>query len=189
VVSHSVFGKLAGREEKYRKVNLSPKFLFAVVLITPILFTLDTGRFRKLPDKEQVDVVISDIESLVEEVANENERVLFISERQLITFNDIQRGSIEHNYEKIMLMEMAMANNNSYLDEFKSAISQQEYGLIITDPLTLSYQGSEKSFGDENDVWVNHVAEPILCYYKPIVTYDEFRIQVLVPIDHDEVCG
>jgi hypothetical protein len=40
---------------------------------------------------------------------------------------------------------------------------------------------SEYHFGDENNAWVKWVAGPILCYYKPLVTFKDVKVQLLTP--------
>ena len=44
--------------------------------------------------------------------------VLFISDRQLITFGELTGVRMVPDYEKVFLMEMAMGNNQPYLQGF-----------------------------------------------------------------------
>ena len=78
-------------------------------------------------------------------------------------------------------MEMAMSGSESYLNDFYSDIESRRFGLIITDPLKIQYQGASHSFGEENDAWVSKVSEPVLCYYEPVETLSDVEIQILEP--------
>ena len=49
--------------------------------------------------------------------AAQNGPVLFINERQLVTFGDV-RVPLVPDYEAVTLMEMAMSGNQVYLDRF-----------------------------------------------------------------------
>jgi len=66
------------------------------------------------------------------------------------------------------LMEMAMANNQAYLQQFYRDLRQHRFALIVNEPLYKTTKGSPVRFGEENDTWVERVSKPLLCYYKPI---------------------
>jgi hypothetical protein len=51
----------------------------------------------------------------------------------------------------------------------------KRFDLIISEPLYVSYQGSDYHFSLENDAWLKWIAEPISCYYFRIPTLKEVR--------------
>ena len=95
----------------------------------------------------------------------QGQRVLFISERHLIAFEGLE-VHLEPDYEKVYLMEMAMAGNSDYLNRFYADLASHRFGLIVTETLSTGLRGSEYTFGEENDVWAKRVAAPILANYK-----------------------
>jgi hypothetical protein len=114
--------------------------------------------------------------------------VLFIDERQLLTFQDVEKTTLVPEYEKVFLTEMAMSRNEAYLSGFHDDIKNQRFSLIITEPLFIKYKGNAEAFGEENDVWVEFVSELITCYYRPIKILPEIRLQLLEPRPQPRDC-
>jgi hypothetical protein len=100
----------------------------------------------------------------------------------LLTFGDIPDIPLVEKFEKVYFMEMAMAGNQTYLNDYLENINQQQYGLIITDPMKDVLKGKEYSFGEENDVWVKLVIRPTLEKYQRRELFKGFGIEVLEPI-------
>jgi len=107
--------------------------------------------------------------------------VLFVSERQLLTFGDISGVRLVPGYETVFLMEMAMSRNRPYLDAFHRDLREQRFSMIVVHDLETSLQGSGHSFGEENDAWVEEVSEPILCSYEPTTGIPQVSLQLLTP--------
>lgn len=84
-------------------------------------------------------------------------------------------------YEKVYLMEMAMAGSEDYLNQYYSDIRGRRFALIVSDPMRGSFKGQEYSFGEENDVWVKRVILPTLAEYQSRVLFKNMGIEVLVP--------
>ena len=135
-----------------------------------------------LPPREEVGKTLSLIQ---EWVANAQKRgeVLFMDQRQLLTFGYIKGVPLVSEYEKKYLMDQAMGDTAaSTFPAFYRDLENHRFSLIISDPLRLPIKDSDYSFGEENNAWVKWVAAPILCYYEPLVTLREFKIQLLVPL-------
>ena len=107
--------------------------------------------------------------------------VLFISERQLLTFGYVQNVPLVPEYERMFLMEAAMSGDPDYLGKLNSDLKNHRFALIVSEPLSRQQKGASEVFGAENDVWVRRVASPILCYYMPVKTLRTVRIQLLFP--------
>jgi hypothetical protein len=86
-------------------------------------------------------------------------------------------------------MEMVMGGNEKYLHEFYERIENQDYALIISEPLKPRYKGRSVPFGDENDFYVRDVTKPVLCYYEPIKNISRLPIQLLAPKPESEICS
>lgn len=109
--------------------------------------------------------------------------ILFIDQRQLLTFGEIVDVPLVADYEKKRMMDMAMANDSDYFYQYYKDLKAHRFTLIVTEPLVVNYQTKdyEYGFGDENNAWVTWVTIPTLCYYEPIETDRLNNFQLLVP--------
>ena len=128
------------------------------------------------------------MQDFTQRAAKVGDEVLFISQRHLLTFELIRDVPLVPEYETVFLMEMAMSDNQPYLEEFHKDLREARFGLIIVAPLEKLYQGRSHAFGEENAAWVREVSEPILCYYTPLDTLDSPRLQILSPRPESERC-
>ncbi len=138
------------------------------------------GELGLLPEQDQIDKVLNVIRA---ETADAQKRgdVLFMDQRQLLTFGYVQGVPLIPDYEKKIVMDHAMSQKVDYFTQFYRDLASHRFSLIVSDPLRVPVKTSRVGFGEENNAWVDWVARPILCYYEPIETYIEFRVQLLVP--------
>ncbi len=158
-----------------------PWSVLALTLLVPVFFIVNEGGVVNLPKKEVVANSLATIQQAVDQVTQRGDQVLFISERQLAAFGTIRGVAIVPDYEKVFLMEMAMADNQPYLRTFYERLKNHQYALIVSEPLKVLYQDRSSSFNEENNAWVKRVAVPILCYYEATETFKGLRTQLLVP--------
>ena len=144
----------------------------AIQLVSPI-FTWD---------RAQANQILVTIRSQAEAVDRNGGEVLFISERHLLALKMLDIRLVPE-YEKDYLMEMVMSHNRTYLDRFQAVLRAQRFGLIIAEPQFIHFYGSVRSFGEENDLWVQEISAPLLCYYEPIFENEMFKIALYVPRD------
>jgi len=163
--------------------------LIVIAVMVPVLFTLQGGRPIDLPEQSRTENALLTIQEYADETASNGGKVLFIAERQLLTFGEIQDIPLLPEYERMDLMEMVMGGNETYLNEFHRRIANQEFALIISEPLKVNYKGKSKQFGEENDVYVRWVSEPVLCYYEPVKTLSGFPVQLLIPKLSEDICS
>jgi hypothetical protein len=155
--------------------------LAAWVLAIPLFFTVISDSPKPEPSRNLAYESLKQIRSMVNQVAEAGEPVLFITERHLLTFGDIKGTPLEDRYETVYLMEMAMSGNQEFLEEYYSDLGEKRFGLIITDPMYDVLKGKSVSFGEENDVWVRRVVRPTLDSYKRIAFFKDLGIEVLGP--------
>ncbi len=133
---------------------------------------------------QDVTAQINDVEHIQQALDLITEKpgdVLFITERQLLTFSDIQGVDLIPDYEKVFLMEMVMSNNTSYLDDFHRKLTNHEFSAIILDSISTETQDVKDSFWVENNLWVDKVVFPILDAYEPVYTFQNNNINLLIP--------
>ena len=156
------------------------KAILLLVIILPVFHTMMVVETMGYPEKHVVQGALNDVQSAVAE-AKEDGDVLFIDHRQLLTFGHIKDVPLIAEYEKKRMMDEAMANNASYFEAFNRDLAAHRFSLIISELLSIKFQGDDYLYGNENDAWVRWVSIPVLCYYKEIITIPEVGLQLLIP--------
>ncbi len=132
------------------------------------------------PPQEEVNDILWTIRREVEARKSQGE-VLFLDQRQLLTFGYVQDVPFVPEYEKKVLMNEAMSASADYFAPFYADLEARRFSLIISEPLRAPVKDSDYQFGEENNAWVKWVVEPVLCYYQEIQTFKSAQIQLLVP--------
>ena len=96
----------------------------AGALIIPMYFTLSTGGQIPRRDFAAAQAALQTINTATQQVANKGGEVLFISQRHLLTFDEVQNVPLVPEDELVFLMEMAMSDNRAYLDAFNTGYQQ-----------------------------------------------------------------
>ena len=148
----------------------------------------DAKAFDMLPDTGAVNEALTEIQDYAAYYKDYGD-VLFIDQRQLLTFGYITGVPFVGEYEKKILMNEALSANYEYYAPFYRDITNQRFSLIITEPLRTPLKDSTYEFGEENNAWVNWVSIPVLCYYEEIQTYKETNVMLLVPKSVPDDCS
>jgi hypothetical protein len=154
--------------------------LMCLTLIAPVTYALRGGARLDLPAQETTSDVMDTISSTVDAYKDQGE-ILFMDQRQLLTFGMLEDVPLVDDYEKKYLMDQAMANNEEYFKGFYQDLINQRFVLIVNEPSNYVIRGSESSFGEENDAYVQWVTIPVLCTYEPLYTSTEIGVELLVP--------
>jgi hypothetical protein len=141
-----------------------------------------------LPPDEIVDYSLQTIRDEVA-FAQEKGEVLFLDQRQLLTFGYIERIPFVPEYEKKVLMNEALRSNGKYFAAFYADLAAHRFALIVSEPLRTPIKDSSYQFGEENNAWVTWVSTPVLCYYEPKVNLAEVGVQLLVPKSEPVDCS
>jgi hypothetical protein len=82
----------------------------------------------------------------------------------------------------VTLMEMAMSNNQTYLNGFYRDLEDHRFAAIVAVKQNVNIKQSG-ALAEENNVWNSRVSPYILCYYHPVLTIDPQgnRVEVYVP--------
>ncbi|MCZ7552380.1 MAG: hypothetical protein B6D39_05515 [Anaerolineae bacterium UTCFX2] len=164
-----------------------PRSALALALLIPAWNALWVGVGLDLPPRAETAETLKVIRKQVERAAQAGE-VLFMDQRQLLTFGYIQDMPLVAEYEKKYVMDQAMADNARYFADFYEDLRNKRFALIVAPPLFLIEKGSEFRWGEENDAWQKWVVAPLLCYYKPIRTFTNDSVQLLTPRDTPKNC-
>jgi hypothetical protein len=181
-----VFAFAAAFSQLWPKGNHEPTAGFYVILLTvlglvfPISYALQPSQKPHIPDAQEVENSIDAIKENLDWL-DENEEVLFIDHRQLLTFNLVPQVPLVDEYEKKKLMDEAMGADAAYFVPFYEDVRNKRFALIINEPLNVVIRGEDYSFGDENDAYVKWVTLPLTCSYEAIYTNSETGVELLVP--------
>jgi len=158
--------------------------LFSLMAVS-ILFAYHPAQPISSSKIDRSAAAIRQINALINQYAQPDHPVLFIDERQLLVYRMISETQIYVPYDKIELMEMAMARNSAYSLKFSTDIEQQKFSLIISEVLPKWPKPFTKNKFDpdwyENNVWVNVVSTPVLAYYAPIYTNLDLGFAIYTP--------
>jgi hypothetical protein len=155
--------------------------VFCLAVVFPATTMIQYGQPFGVPNDF---FVTSSLDKLKTEVAVASKvgEVLFLDQRQLLTFGYVKGVPLVTEYEKKLLMDQAMSGNEAYFNGFYEDLKNHRFSLIVSEPLRKSMADeSIRNFGEENNAWVYWVSKPLLKYYKPKVTFDEVGVQLLVP--------
>ncbi len=147
------------------------------------------NKWLDLPSGGEASQVLERIRTEVNSASRRGE-VLFMDQRQLLTFGYIQGVPFVPEYEKKYMMDQAMAANAAYFLPYYRDLQKHRFTLIVTEPLKVNLKNEDEGvFSEENDAWVVWVSAPTLCFYEPIMTEKSVGVQLLVPRQDAKDCG
>jgi len=188
VTGYAAFGRIVPDDKSapFSRSHLNWGWIGLAALF-PIWFGLQTGGPVGRVDMNAAEIALSEIRQQAEQVAADGGEVLFISQRQLLAFGEVDVPLIP-DYEKDFLIEMVMSENMTYLDRLYADLRNHRYGLIVVEPQVFILLGPDYYFGEENNAWVWKVTNPLLCDYEPMATYAAYNLQLLAPRTGPQEC-
>ncbi len=162
-----------------------PTWIMQALFLLMVFYPATRGMLNAYPIELPTALVTTDAIETIQRAVDEAHpgEILFIDQRQLLTFGTIQNVPLIPQYEKKRMMDMAMGDDARYFEPFYADLAAHRFALILSEPLWTSFQGGEYKygFGNENDAWVKWVSIPVLCYYEPAETNMKVGFQLLVP--------
>jgi hypothetical protein len=166
-------------------------FFLSFVLVLPAAYEVQFGSRLTFPPAGIVESTLQGIQATVNVDLKYGE-VLFMDQRQLLTFGYIKNAPLVADYEKKYMMDEALTGDSAYFQTFYRDLARKRFSLIVSEPLETFQQHTGEIFGDEGDDFVKWVSIPVLCYYQPIATFREAGVQLLeprlVPLDDPQHC-
>ncbi len=188
VTSYIVFRKYAPEKgERYLPFRFS-WHLVVLLVAAPAWFLLGSSIGFKTYDVTHTQSVIDDLQARVNNVNAHGAEILFITQRHLVSMHMLDNVKMIPEYEREELMEMAMGDNQDYLQIFQADMESQRFAAIVVDPLAYRLLGKNYFFGEENNAWVRHVMKPILCNYQEDLVFPADQIAIYVPQDGIRQC-
>ena len=188
MVAYLVFAQYRNEDGTFDN-PMSINWVVVVLLVAmPVWSQIQSSAGIVSYDRSRTDSVIASLQERVNQVNSQGGEVLFINQRHLISMGMLSDVTLVPEYEREDLMEMAMGNNTEYLGQFRSDMENQRFSLIVVDPLKFQYLGPERSFGEENNVWVRRVMKHILCNYREEEIFLEDNVALYVPQEGERQC-
>jgi hypothetical protein len=180
ILVYSIFGRVSFEPEI---ANQSPKpvwWLLAILVSIPVLMTVKSGGLSGYPGTQVNQMNINKIQVLIDQ-AGPDANILFMNDRQLVSFHTLKVAKFEPEYEKVTLIEMVMSNNRPYMDRFYQDLHNHRFALIITIPMNSKLQDPSFAFAEENNEWVSQVEIPVKTDYHRIASFPENSLEVYAP--------
>jgi hypothetical protein len=163
------------------------RVLVTLAILIPSWFVLSQGEPFTLPAEEDIQKALVKMQNKIERAQTRGE-VLFMDQRQLLTFGYLEDINLVPEYEKKYVMDQAMAGNAAFFQQFYRDLADQRFSLIVSEPLFTRYQDRSDAFGEENNAWVQWVSRPLLCYYKPSEKLKIVKVYLMVPQEDVTEC-
>ena len=156
-------------------------------LLVPLGFALPQIGFTHSYDHAGVETDIQKLQQVVSDTIDNGGEVLFVTERQLLTFNELKNIPLTPDYEQIELMEMAMSGNREYLENYYADLRSHRFAVIVAEDQKY-VQRKDGAFIEEDNAWVRFVGAPLLCAYKPVESLTSANLQIFVPRPNPPSC-
>ena len=141
---------------------------------------------RENPPRTQE--VLKSLQEYVDQANVQGGEILFITQRHLISMHMLENVTLIPEYEREDLMEIAMANSLPNIRTFREDMEDHRFALIVVDPLNYNILSKNRSFAEENNVWVTRIMKHILCNYREEASFPEDEIALYVPQEGDREC-
>lgn len=158
-----------------------PRWVLSILILVAVIpgwMAYRVDGHVEVPAEQKANNTLQAIRSAVSEAKGE---VLFLDQRQLITFGFIQDVKLIPDYEKKYMMDQAMGSNAAYFEQFTRDLKESRFALIVSDIQKTNKQDQSRAFSEENNAYVEWVSIPLLKYYQPIFTSKECGVMLLVP--------
>jgi hypothetical protein len=175
-----IVGMRLRKKDQMERIPALGVILLSILILMPVWPAIRSGGPEKVPSRAEVLPALETLQARIAESARKGE-VLFMDQRQLLTFGEITGVPLVMDYELKHVMNQALGNNEAYLRTFYQDLEAHRFQMIVSDPLHVVYKKGEGPFPEENDAFVNQVTIPILAHYQPTLKLDEYEIWLLTP--------
>jgi hypothetical protein len=141
-----------------------------------------------LPSRDAVNHALDVVRQEVRRASAEGE-VLFLDQRQLLTFGEVTGVPLVMEYELKDVVNQAMASNQAFFEGFYQDLARGRFSLIVSPPIETELRGRSHPFGEEDDAQVIYLYRPLLEYYVPVVRLDEVSVWLLRPRQPSDASG
>jgi hypothetical protein len=177
---------------KLLQSTTAARLLLLSMIVIPAFVPMVKGKPLEIPDKERSQFVLQRIQSFVA-CARQHGEVLFMDQRQLLTFGHMGDLPLVDEYEKKFVMDKALEGNELFFQQFQKDLAASRFSLIVTEREAVLYKQAEvdtigDSLFEENNAWVRWVTTPLLQNYESVADYKDVAVEMFMPIGRDFDC-
>jgi hypothetical protein len=154
----------------------------ALLIFSPIINVIQADSQFVRFDNNPVQQDLRKLQTIIDSTPITDGEILFITQRHFMTFRYVTRVNLVSDYEKVFLMEMAMAGNEEYLHQFEADLKQHRFSLIVSEPLSMVIMDEQDVFFEENNAYVTQITASLRKYYRESVILPNALIAILEPI-------
>jgi hypothetical protein len=162
--------------------------LIVALIVMPAWSYLQFNIGRAASDSTRTQAVLAQLQDRIDRVNAQGGEILFITQRHLLSMHMLEGVTLIPEYEREDLMEIAMANDLQHIQTFREDMEDQRFALIVVDPLNYNTLSRQRSFAEENNVWVTRIMKHILCNYREETAFPADEIALYVPQDGARQC-
>lgn len=181
VVSFFYFDRLPLDNPMAKEAIQVPALYTAALVGLPILFLLLQTQSTFFPTQNAVDDLLRQINAYVSSANQKGQEVLFIDNKQLLTFGNVPGTKMVTEYETVYMLEMAMTNNRLFFEKFRQDLKNKRFAFIFANPQPTRIQDVSESFAEENNAQIYWIGTPLLCYYQRQFTWLALGVEVFTP--------
>jgi hypothetical protein len=168
------------------------RWLLTGMVLIPAFLPIIEGRPLDLPSQERTQFVLQRIQDKVL-CARQYGEVLFMDQRQLLTFGLMGDVPLVVEYEKKFVMNQALSEDEDYFEKFREDLAGGRFSLIVSEREAVRFKDADlASLGDslveENNAWVTWVTIPLLHYYETAGEFKDVAVELFMPIERDFDC-
>ena len=158
-----------------------PAIILVLLVVLPVGFQFTQPSFFTPPQQDLADQAISSIRKQVSTALNKGKPVLFMTEKQLITFGQLPGTPMVFDYEKVYMLDWAMSDSMDQLNNFYRDLKDNHFGLIIIDPQPGLLKPQNAFFSDEHNAQVSRIGRYLDCYTSVVTTWLSVGLQSREP--------
>lgn len=134
------------------------------------------------PSRASSEAALAVMRPVIEDAAARGE-VLFLNQRQLWIFDEVEDVPMLHDHDVVILAAMVNLLNYSQVDLFQEDLQAQRFSLIVADIQKDDIQDIyHHPFAEENNLWVDAISRVLLCYYQPVLELPEQGVALYTPV-------
>jgi hypothetical protein len=181
IAAHIVFDRFIPDRPINAPAPRFPMMFIVLAFLVPLVTQLQALAPYPTLDSDKAAEDLQQVQALIDGLDPADGEVLFIQDRHLVPMDLVQGVDLVPAYEKVILMEMVMSNNEAYLDQFHADLADHRFGLIVMEPIQIYILSSDHFFGEENNVWIDQVVYPMLAHYQVVLDLPESEMVILAP--------
>jgi hypothetical protein len=163
-------------------------FLVVALIVMPAWSYLQFNIGFPRENSARTKDVLTSLQQHVDQVNAQGGEILFITQRHLLSMHMLDGVALVPEYEREDLMEIAMANDLQHIENFRNDMEAHRFALIVVDPLNYNILSKQRSFSEENNVWVTRIMKHILCNYREAAVFPVDEIALYVPQEGERQC-